>query len=79
MSSKEAVLAVRAALELLPPGSRTVISLRHIEGLPVVEVAERMQRTPNAVKALLARSRSLLREHIGSAAAFFTDAPSTRL
>jgi RNA polymerase sigma-70 factor (ECF subfamily) len=52
------------ALAELPADYREVIILRHIEGLPFEEVAQRMERTPGAVRMLWLRSLKRLRERL---------------
>jgi RNA polymerase sigma-70 factor (ECF subfamily) len=49
------------ALERLPASGREVLVLRHVVGLSVGEVAERMGTTPQAVTVLLERSCATLR------------------
>jgi len=56
---------LQAALDSLPPEYREVISLVRLEGLPVREVARRMQRTPHAVSNLLLRATRKLKEVLG--------------
>ena len=53
------------ALGHLSGDHRQVILLTRIEGLPIAAAAERMERTPNAVKKLLARALDELRRHYG--------------
>jgi RNA polymerase sigma-70 factor (ECF subfamily) len=50
------------ALSELPADYRDVIVLRHIEGLPFDDVAERMDRTAGAVRMLWLRALKKLRE-----------------
>ena len=52
---------LRDAVDSLPPDYREVILLVKIEGLKVMDVAERMGRTPNAVSRLLMRATQKLR------------------
>lgn len=58
------------SVEALPPDYRTVIRLARIEGLRISEVAERMNRTPSAVKNLLLRAMRDLRESFGDTESF---------
>jgi RNA polymerase sigma factor (sigma-70 family) len=46
----------------LPPDYGEVIILRHLEGLPLAEVAERMGRSLDSVKKLWVRGIAKLRE-----------------
>ena len=52
---------VRAAIDRLPDGYRTVLVLRDIEELDTAEVAEQLGMTKNAVKTRLHRARQALR------------------
>jgi RNA polymerase sigma-70 factor (ECF subfamily) len=58
---------VRAAIDRLPQGHRTVLILRDIEELDTAEVAELLGVTANAVKIRLHRARQALRELIDPA------------
>lgn len=55
---------VAAALERLPPDYRTVIRLRHLEGLPHEEVARRMGRPSGAVRMLWVRALARFRDEV---------------
>lgn len=59
---RELVAEVADQLARLPPSYREVIVLRNLEGLPFEEVAQRMQRTPGAVRVLWLRALARLRE-----------------
>jgi RNA polymerase sigma-70 factor (ECF subfamily) len=52
---------VRAAIDRLPEGYRTILVLRDIEELDTAEVAEQLGMTRNAVKTRLHRARQALR------------------
>jgi RNA polymerase sigma-70 factor (ECF subfamily) len=56
---------LQRALEGLRPDHREVLTLSRIEGLPIREVAARMNRSPNAVKQLLSRALKALRSSFG--------------
>ncbi len=56
---------LKAALEDLPADHRQALTLARIEGLTFKEIAARMQRTPNAVKHLVARGLRELRLRFG--------------
>lgn len=56
----EALMLVGRALERLPDEYQQVILLRTVEGLEHTEIAERMNRTPGAVRMLLSRARAAL-------------------
>lgn len=51
-----------AAVEALPDDQRQVVLLKHCQGLPLAEVAERCGRTPASVAGLLRRGLARLRE-----------------
>lgn len=52
---------VRAKIDELPEGHRTVLLLRDIEGLDTEETAKALAVTPNAVKIRLHRARQALK------------------
>jgi RNA polymerase sigma-70 factor (ECF subfamily) len=52
---------VRAALQLLTPEQRQIISLRFLEDLPIEEVAQAVEKPAGAVKALQHRALAALR------------------
>lgn len=56
---------LEAALKKLSPEYRQVILLSRIEGLSAKEVADRMNRSPNAVRHLIVRALRELRTHFG--------------
>jgi RNA polymerase sigma-70 factor (ECF subfamily) len=56
---------LQEALDALTADHREVILLARIEGLPMSEVASRMNRTPGAVAQLLWRALNNLRERFG--------------
>jgi RNA polymerase sigma-70 factor (ECF subfamily) len=53
------------ALKGLSPEHRQVILLARVEGLPVKEIAKRLDRSPNAVAQLLCRALKKLRASFG--------------
>jgi RNA polymerase sigma-70 factor (ECF subfamily) len=55
------------ALESLPEDYRDVLVLRHIQGLRLQEVAERMGRSVDSVKKLWARAIARIRQVLGDA------------
>ena len=59
---REHEMLLADALAELPADYRDVIVLRHIEGLPFEEVAQRMERTAGAVRMLWLRALKKLRE-----------------
>jgi RNA polymerase sigma-70 factor (ECF subfamily) len=72
MQRQERFNRLEQSLEKLNPDYRRVLLLSRIEGLPLKEIAQRMDRSPNAVKHLVARALRELREH-------FTDTESLSL
>lgn len=69
-AEREVVAAVRAALSALKEEYRVALQLRHIEGLPVKEVAARMSRTEAAVLMLCQRGLRKLQEELGDVSRF---------
>ena len=61
------------ALHKLPPAYETVIRLYDLQGKPMSEVAEELQRSEGASYMLLARAHDRLREVLGSEAQFFSN------
>ena len=57
IAHRELDVAVRAALDALPPKYRMVIVLRYFEGLDGAAIAKATETTPKAVERLLARAR----------------------
>ena len=66
----ERFLRLKDALDRLPRDYRDAIRLTRIEGLPVKEAANRMERTPKAVMHLLARGLKRLRDSFGDTESF---------
>jgi RNA polymerase sigma-70 factor (ECF subfamily) len=62
----EAALRFAAALEALPVDQRTVVRMRYMEGMKLIEIAGCLNKTPGAVAGLLRRGQNQLREEIGS-------------
>jgi RNA polymerase sigma-70 factor (ECF subfamily) len=62
---KERLERLEEALRALSPDHRTVIVLARIERLKIEKIAERMDRSPNAVKKLLARALIELKRRFG--------------
>lgn len=67
---KERFERLQEALSHLSPEHREVIILARIEGLSIKEIADRMHRTPNAVKQLLWRAVQKLRQSFGDTESF---------
>ena len=54
-----------SALERLPDDYREIIMLRHLEGLPFADVAQRMNRTVASVQNLWVRALRRLKQSVG--------------
>ncbi|MGE3180399.1 MAG: sigma-70 family RNA polymerase sigma factor [Phycisphaerae bacterium] len=67
----EAARIIHDALSGLSPDYREALRLRYIEGLPVAQTAERMNRSEGAVCLLCHRGLKRLRESLGESARFF--------
>jgi RNA polymerase sigma factor (sigma-70 family) len=65
MRRNERFERLREALDALSPDQREVIVLSRIEGLPVLEIAKRMERSPQAVYQLLWRAMKKLKVLFG--------------
>jgi len=53
---------VHSALDLLPPHYSQVLEWKYLDGLPVQDIAERMNLTSKAAESLLTRARNSFRE-----------------
>jgi RNA polymerase sigma-70 factor (ECF subfamily) len=62
---REQAVLLADALESLPPDCREVLVLRHLEGLPFADIAERMGKSLDVVKKLWPRALARLRELMG--------------
>jgi RNA polymerase sigma-70 factor (ECF subfamily) len=71
MMWRENAIAVRAALDALPPNQRLAIVFRYYENLGYEEIASALETTTKAVERLLARGRERLRDVLGSRENFF--------
>jgi RNA polymerase sigma-70 factor (ECF subfamily) len=67
---KDRFARLQAAFDGLSDDHRTVILLARIERLPLARVAEKMDRTPEAVSQLLWRALKKLKEAFGSTDSF---------
>jgi RNA polymerase sigma-70 factor (ECF subfamily) len=65
-SRREDEILLADTLALLPADYRDVIVLRHIEGLPFEEVAQRMDRSAGAVRMLWLRALKRMRDTLNS-------------
>lgn len=66
LAREEAGAAVLSCLAFLTADQRRVIRLRFLDGMPVDEVAQRMDKTPGAVHMLCHRGLRELRKHLVS-------------
>jgi RNA polymerase sigma-70 factor (ECF subfamily) len=64
VAQREQGVLLAAALGVLPEDYREVLILRHLEGLSFPEVAQRMGRTLDSVKALWTRALARLRNSV---------------
>jgi RNA polymerase sigma-70 factor, ECF subfamily len=62
---KERFERLKKSVEELPPDYRTAVRLSRLEGLRIREIAERMGRSPSAVKNLLFKAMKKLQESFG--------------
>ena len=62
---QERLVRLADALTALPGDQRRAVELKHLQGLPLVEVARRMERSVPAVAGLLHRGLRSLREDLG--------------
>jgi RNA polymerase sigma-70 factor (ECF subfamily) len=65
VARQERLLRLADALATLPDDQRRAIELKHLQGLALIEVAQRMGRTVPAVAGLLHRGLRTLREDLG--------------
>lgn len=63
---REHAVMLADALDRLPPDYREVIVLRHLEGIPFVEIAARMERSEDSVQKLWVRGLARLRQEMGA-------------
>jgi RNA polymerase sigma-70 factor (ECF subfamily) len=57
--------AVRQLLDRVPEHYRDAVTLRDVEHLPYAEIAARLGRNVNTIKAQVARGRALLATMVG--------------
>ncbi len=72
LSRQEAERAVVAALDHLKPEYRQAVELRYLDGLPVAEVADRMNRSEGSIHMLLGRALKKLRNAMGHSSVFLS-------
>lgn len=66
LQAEEKSLELARVLESLPEDYRQVIILRNLEELPYEAIADRMQRTPGAIRMLWLRALAALQEQVRS-------------
>lgn len=74
---QEAVEHLKSAMNSLCDNHRRAIWFCDIEGASAEQAAKRMSTTVPAIKSFLYRGRKQLRLRMGSAALYFSDAPSS--
>jgi len=72
VAQQEASDIIDAMLQRLPPDYAKVVKLYDLEGKPIVEVANEMNRSNGAVHMLRARAHEQLRTLLGAETDFFT-------
>ena len=60
LEKKELEHIIRKAIRKLPSGQRSIIYLRHWEGIPIKEIASRLGKSENTVKTYLYHARRKL-------------------
>ena len=75
VAAAEARAALQDAIARLPADYARVVTLYDLEGRPVEEVADALERSPGAVFLLRIRAHRRLGEIMGTAADYFTDSP----
>lgn len=66
VARREQAVLVADALERLPPDYRSVLLLRHLEGLSFPQIATRMERSLDSVEKLWMRALARLRQQLGA-------------
>ncbi len=66
LQDKELAHFVHATLDRLPPHYGQVLEWKYVDGLPVKEIAQRLQVAPKAAESLLTRARKAFREGFAS-------------
>jgi RNA polymerase sigma-70 factor (ECF subfamily) len=64
METREKEMIIQHAIDTLPVSQKTVILLRHIEGLSYEQIAEATGFNPGTVKSKIARARLHLKEKL---------------
>ena len=66
LAKRERAVLLADAIKSLPPDYGEVMILRHLEGLPIADVAARMGRSVDSVKKLWVRGVVRLRETLAA-------------
>jgi len=61
----ETILIIQAVLDALPPVYGDLLEWKYVDGLSILELAERLGRSPKAIESLLTRAREAFREVAG--------------
>jgi len=77
ISAHESIAALRIALTELSDDHRQVITLHHLEGRSHEEIGKIMNRTTDAINGLMYRALKELRNEMGRASRYFSDAPDS--
>jgi RNA polymerase sigma factor (sigma-70 family) len=64
VEERDALHLVREAMDVLPPGERSVVALHYLDGLSCDEIAAVLDRSPGAVRVSLHRARARLRKEL---------------
>jgi RNA polymerase sigma-70 factor (ECF subfamily) len=70
-AAKEAIQAVQVGIAGLPDEQQQAVRLRYLEGQSVAETAEALGRSPAAVRGLLYRAKTRLRDGLGRSSRWF--------
>ena len=73
MARREAVQAIQVAMATLSDDHRRVVQLRYFDGLTIEETARTVGKTTGAVRGLLDRAKSRIREAMQNASCYFSD------
>lgn len=65
LEEKEAKQRILATFEKISEGYVEILRLKYIDGLSMVEIAERLKTTVKAVESKLSRARRAFRKHFG--------------
>ncbi len=66
LTRREQEILLQKAMDALPQDQKTVIVLRHVEGLSYEEICQITGYNPGTLKSKLARARQLLHKNLQS-------------